>query len=838
MENTINFGIDLGTTNSAIAKYSEGEIEVFRNPLNLKQTLPSVIAFRKNRIVIGDKARELLQKDPLNVVGGFKRKMGTSDKYFIESTMESLSSEQLSAYILKELKNFVHTGETVEAAVITIPASFDTMQSNATKKAGYEAGFQQVTLLQEPIAASLAFANKGNKDLNDQSWLVYDLGGGTFDVALVSIADDEMKVIDHEGDNYLGGTDFDKAIVEKIIIPHLELEGTFDNLEKQMKSASGRYNRLYNVLLFKAEEAKIQLTNSQTAEIEFETEDDTGEEIEVYLTINRDHLNMVLKPYVDRTIGMIENVLSRNDIRIEDIEFALMIGGSTYIPTVREQIAAQLGVEVNCDIDPTTAVVIGAGYFAGMKMKNLAPPKQEKKERNSSSTANELNIRTAFSKVSQDQETPFIAEIKGDINNKFFRILRLDGGFDSGLKPLKPALTEYLPLVPNVFNQFSFKIYDELNNPIPTEVPPIGITHGKFSIDGQPLPNDICLEVDAIEEGTTFLEPIFKKNAILPVKKTIVKEISRTIIKDSSDALIINILEGAVDNLPAANKAIGFIKILGKDLHRDLIKGSDVELTFEVSESRDLKVEVYLTLSGQEYENVFNPSETHIDLENMKMDLESFRINLLKKQNEVAASEDYGQAALMRDLIEEIELLKNRIAHLNVDDVTDEKYQIDEARRTIAQKVHRIFNRSVLQKTFEKYYQARDNVRSAITYGQSTDEDQRRLDQIIQSEKTYLASDNVGLINMKITQLEGLNRAINSRKEVTPADIVNHFSWLKIMDYKDKNEANTLIKKGEKALDKGSHTALLDVVNQLYMLKKREEDNDPDSFKKTGTGLK
>ena len=111
------------------------------------------------------------------------------------------------------------------------PASFDTIQSNATKKAGYAAGFKEVVLLQEPIAASLAYANKGNEDdFEDGQWLVYDFGGGTFDVALVRIHDGEMKVVDHEGDNFLGGTDFDKEIVEKILIPYLEYEGNFENL--------------------------------------------------------------------------------------------------------------------------------------------------------------------------------------------------------------------------------------------------------------------------------------------------------------------------------------------------------------------------------------------------------------------------------------------------------------------------------------------------------------------------------------------------------------------------------------------------------------------------------
>ena len=274
MNETINFGIDLGTTNSSIAKFTEGNVEVFKNPMNLKQTLPSVVAFRKNRIVIGDKARELVQKDSANVVGVFKRKMGTSDKYHIASTNEEYSAQDLSSLVLKELKNFIHTDEKIDAAVITIPASFDTMQSNATKKAGYGAGFQQVVLLQEPIAASLAYANKVSTDLNNIKWLVYDLGGGTFDVALVGIEDNEMTVIDHEGNNYLGGTDFDKAIVEKLIVPELEKQGAFANLDKEMKSSSGKYNRLYNLLLFKAEEAKIALSNRKQIEIEFETEDD------------------------------------------------------------------------------------------------------------------------------------------------------------------------------------------------------------------------------------------------------------------------------------------------------------------------------------------------------------------------------------------------------------------------------------------------------------------------------------------------------------------------------------------------------------------------------------
>ena len=172
MSQTINFGIDLGTTNSLIAKYQSGKVEIFKSPASLKETLPSVVAFRKERIIVGDKAREMVEKDPSNVFSLFKRKMGTSESFFVKNINDNRTPMQLSAQVLKELKNFVHTGETIDSVVITIPASFDTIQSNATKKAGYEAGFKEVVLLQEPIAASLAFANKQDIDveLNGQ-WL-------------------------------------------------------------------------------------------------------------------------------------------------------------------------------------------------------------------------------------------------------------------------------------------------------------------------------------------------------------------------------------------------------------------------------------------------------------------------------------------------------------------------------------------------------------------------------------------------------------------------------------------------------------------------------------------
>ncbi|RYY94279.1 MAG: Hsp70 family protein [Chitinophagaceae bacterium] len=161
----INFGIDLGTTNSLIARFEGGSVQVFKNPRAHRETLPSVVAFRGDRTLVGEKAQELIAKDPANVIGSFKRKMGTDEAYFVPASTAFLTPIELSAIVLRELKGFVHTGEAVERAVITIPASFDTIQSNATKKAGYAAGFAEVVLLQEPIAAALAYFNESARAL-------------------------------------------------------------------------------------------------------------------------------------------------------------------------------------------------------------------------------------------------------------------------------------------------------------------------------------------------------------------------------------------------------------------------------------------------------------------------------------------------------------------------------------------------------------------------------------------------------------------------------------------------------------------------------------------------
>ncbi len=586
MMKAVNFGIDLGTTNSLIAKYENGNVIIFKNPIGHKETLASVVAFRNDRILVGDKAREYMLKDAVNVFGGFKRRMGTDEKFYVVNMDENVTPVQLSTYILKELQQFVHSGEKPEAAIITIPASFDTMQSNATKIAGEEAGLQEVFLLQEPIAASLAYFNHQPDEEHDGYWMVYDLGGGTFDIALVKITEGEMKVIDHEGNNFLGGLDFDLMIVEQLIVPEIIAQCGIEDFEKQLTIQYGPYEKLYYQLLYKAEELKKELSNLSQADIDFTAEIE-GKSYDFYITISQEQFNHVIAKRINETIQMMTSIMDRNHLAAHDIRQTIMVGGSTFIPYVRNTIESRTGIKVNMNVDPTTAVVVGAAYYAANK---YYTPKDTGSMRigddvdellqdisfeadDFAAAAADLSLTLSYSKMSKENEEVLLVKVNGDFLNYSYRIMRTDGGFDTGFVLLKSKFTEFLPLLPNLNNAFLITVYDENNHQINHLKEEINITQGQYQIAGQPLPKDICIEIDDKENNTTKLELVFEKNSLLPVKKTLYREISKTIKKGSNDKIILNILEGDRFTRPLSNLTIGCIEISGKDLNSDLLMG-------------------------------------------------------------------------------------------------------------------------------------------------------------------------------------------------------------------------------------------------------------------------
>ncbi|WP_207512569.1 Hsp70 family protein [Longitalea luteola] len=839
MSSTINFAIDLGTTNSLIAKANNGSVAIFKNPSGMKVTLPSVVAFRKDRILIGDKAREYVEKDPANVFASFKRKMGTGESYFIPNNGSFKSPIELSTIILQELKNFIFTGESPASVVITIPASFDTIQSNATKEAGYAAGFREVLLLQEPIAASLAFANREGKSGMEGQWLVYDLGGGTFDVALVVIEDDEMKVIDHEGDNFFGGVDFDNAILTSLFIPYLESRFGITDLATKMLSANGKYNKLYYQLLYKAEEAKIGLSSHNHVEIEFDFTDEAGEDHEVYFSISREQFDAIIRERIMASISFIRNLLTRNHLQPSDITEVVLVGGSTYIPLVRGLLAQELGIKVNISIDPTTAVVEGAAWYAGGRPAKAEPlpieqqPAIDGSHKKKDEKAVAIEVKTAYQANSRDTEEYLAAIIKNAPAGSNYRITRADGGFDSGLKPVAEKISEMLLLLPNSLNIFNMKLFDAQGFALQVSIPDIMIVQGKFSIYGQPLPHDICLEVDDIENNITHLELIFERNAILPIKKSITKILSRTIAKGSDDQLLINVLEGSRYASPQSNLPIGIVSISGKQLQSDLIKGCDVDLTFEISESRDITVTAYISMIDAEFRQVFNPSARTVNVTRLQQETD-YLYRLGKRQLEkLLKNEKYEESAALQQAIKELEAIQEKLKTLSEDDVTDTKYQLDDQKRRLSQVIDAAEKGDRIVDLKEEYYNKKENYRLLLLQTGNTALLQR-LESMNTEENSWINNCSTQYLRLKISEMDRLTWNIRKQDISYVTSLYMYYSMKPDEAYSNLSEIKLLKTRGDQALARKNPDEILSIVYRMYELlidKDREE-----SIK--GTGLK
>ena len=830
MSGTINFGIDLGTTNSLVARAGNGTIEIFKNPSGLKNTLPSVVAFRKERVLIGDKAKEYIEKDPHNVLAGFKRKMGTGESFFIPNIGSFKTPIELSALVLQELRTFIYTGESPTSVVITIPASFDTVQSNATKQAGYEAGFKEVVLLQEPIAASLAFANKTATDDMNGQWLVYDLGGGTFDVALVRIVEEEMKVVDHEGDNFLGGLDFDALVVTRLVVPYLEQRFNITDLSSEMQSAKGLYNKLYYKLLYKAEEAKIALSARPDTEMEFEFTDAAGEEHEVVFRIERADLEGIIREKIEYSIRFIQKMLERNQLTASDIREVVLVGGSTYIPLVRQLIPQQLNIAVNFSVDPTTAVAEGAAYYAGGKTKHVAdapaagagaPQGPAKPEGLPSS----ITVKTAYQKSTREKEEYFTAIIGHAPAGTTYRITREDGGYDSGIKPVAERISEMLYLLPNTLNVFRLKLYNEKQQQLRVELPDIAIVQGKFSIYGQPLPNDICLEVDDADYNTTRLELIFEKNALLPIKKTITKTLSRSIAKGSGDQLLINVLEGSRYASPQSNLPIGIISIKGADLTTDLIKGSDIDLTIEISESRDITITAYISMLDQEYKHAFSPTTRNVNLERMREEVDYLIRVGQRNLDQLVKNEDYETGTKVQTALDRLKDILGKLKKLRSDDVTDIKYQLDDEKRKLAEIIDRAGKEQRIVDLKEEYYLAKSSCQHYLS-GAGNPILQKRFEELTRDEHEWLAYDSSGFIKRKIQELNYLSWDIRRRDIGYVTHLYLHYAMKPDEEYKDLKKVAILKKRGDEALERKLPEEILSVIYQLHELLINKDDDE------------
>ena len=347
-------GIDLGTTNSCVSVMEGGEAKVIPNPEG-NRTTPSVVAFKNGERIVGDAAKRQLITNK-DTVYSIKRLMGTNQKVTLEG--KEYTPQEVSAMILTYLKSYAeaYLGEKVEKAVITVPAYFNDAQRQATKDAGKIAGLDVVRIINEPTASALAFGSD-KETSKEQKILVYDLGGGTFDVSILDIADGTFEVLSTNGDTHLGGDDFDEAIINWLA-DNFKRENNIDL--RQDKMALQRLKEA-------AEKAKKDLSGMVQTQISlpFISAGPAGP-LHLEATLTRAQFNEMTKGLVERTLIPVRQALKDAGLTANDIHQVLLVGGSTRIPAVQEAVKKELGKEPNKSVNPDECVSLGAAIQGGV----------------------------------------------------------------------------------------------------------------------------------------------------------------------------------------------------------------------------------------------------------------------------------------------------------------------------------------------------------------------------------------------------------------------------------------------------------------------------------------
>lgn len=663
-QSKMKFGIDLGTTNSAICKMEGGE-PVIKKTDTLKDTLPSCVSFTRKKVVkVGDSAYNDLRQaksqatknwtnGKVNVFIEFKRDMGTDKTSFSSNMDVSYSPEQLSAEVLKTLKSFIGD-ENVSAAVITIPAKFKADQIAATKRAAQLAGIEHCELLQEPIAASMAYGlSSANK--NGQ-WLVFDFGGGTFDAALIKVEDGIMQVKDTEGDNYLGGKNLDYAVVDNIIIPYLQENFVIDEI---MRNDATR-NILRDAMKFYAEQAKNQLSFKAQADITSQLDefgdDDDGNEIELDLVVTQERLKPVLAKVFQKAIDITKDLLKRNGLSGSDLDKLILVGGPTYSPVLREMLREQVTPNVDTDIDPMTAVAKGAALFA-------SGIDSEVKEEIAVGTV-ALNLSYEANSV-QPMEYVTVQidknECTGNIPEKLFvELVRSDNGWSSGKVEINDIgdVIE-CQLMEGKNNAFTITAYDDKGTVVPCFPKEINIMQG-IVVGNAVLPYNISIEVhdSGLDKNVVKSVKGLEKNQQIPATGALNGLKTRNHLRPGmeEDTIIIPIYQSehnAEGTSAVHNDHVFDVVITGDEVGQLIPVGSDVDITIKVDRSQMLKLEAFFPVSGETVEKEVEIAARSVisayELEKLK-DSANNKLRALKSSSSISAGETAEADKLISDI--------------------------------------------------------------------------------------------------------------------------------------------------------------------------------------------
>ncbi|MGN0790225.1 MAG: Hsp70 family protein [Christensenellales bacterium] len=627
-------GIDLGTTNSAITSFDGKNTRVWKSP-EQNDVTPSVIyiAKRGGRFY-GKKAYDNAPLNPENTAQLFKRLMGSSTKIKvadIEMTPEECSAEilrTLFGYLPEDVRNDKKTG-----TVITVPAAFNQMQKNATKEAAFGAGINKVALIQEPVAAIMSVAKQQN--INGL-FVVYDFGGGTFDVSIAERAGNKINLLTNDGIAFCGGRDFDKLLLDNIVVPWLK--NNF-NLPDGFR-INEKYAKLIRMATWATEQAKIELSAKETASVQLDESvircsDESGNEIYLDVPLSREQYNNLIFSKIDETIEKTREVISNVGLKPEDINYVVFVGGPTQYKPLRDRVSQQLGIAPSTDVNPMTAVSEGAAIYA--ESVDFETAKGGQKADKGIIKAQSFGLEFRYNaRTSSDKAKIAVVFKNADKLNFVFK--SQNTGWTSGKLTLSSGSIVTVDLTEMGENSFSVQCFDE--NGTEVKLPESNITIAKtlINIGKIPCAHSVGVELEDPVTGKPILDYLIKKDDLLPKSGTVKYKTTKRISAGSNDSISFKLWEGEIADPVEYNRFIGEISISGNSFEYGIIPvGSEILCDYTFSDSGNIETKVTVPSVGiTETKDSYDRLSGQIDFNNDDTKIVSEAQSVLEKIEELS----------------------------------------------------------------------------------------------------------------------------------------------------------------------------------------------------------
>lgn len=804
MPRFFEFGIDLGTTNSSIARYTDDGVTVFPNRDNMNVTPSVVYIDKRGRVYIGISAKDKIVRNEKDVQREFKRTMGTSQVLHFESSDQTRTPVELSAEILKSLRSDVNAKIDYDLSdiVITVPAAFDTIQCDDTIKAARLAGFTNVLLLQEPIAASLAYGIK--PDAKDKYWLVFDFGGGTFDAAVISTHDGRLEVLSHSGDNLLGGKDIDKAIYEQLILPELEAQGFI--IDKSAEKA----------LIFECEKLKISLSDRESDRFIIDEDmgilDEEENPAEFEMSITRKQLESVILPFCKRALALCDQSIQDAKISESKLSKILLVGGVTFIPSFRALIKEHFGCPIDVSIDPMTVVAQGAAIY-GSSQRVIETEKVV-------DVTQPFTLTAEYDSITGDTEYNLIGRVvpNGLKKPEYINVRHDSGIWESGWMKLASSgfIDMDLVLVENSINVFEVRVRaNDGSEMLITDTIVIRHQKDRLKIMGAPLPHTISVEV--VEKGKTVLAPIFEKGITLPAKTTQVFYANHIVNPGTQDALYIKVYEGQILDEPQLNHMLGSLEIKGTQISKRINAGDKIEITMNHDTSRSFTLQAYLveTKSSFSIDIVYEKHNAIDELDDTQKILKDIKTKLgeLEESSSVDSDEIEGLQDAHQKISRKVEGLLNMGSETldeHFDDINKSKAQTKE----LAVKVNEVYKESKPEMDSEK----RDDQLSKLekffeTFGSA--EEKTLYKELRNEYKKAEKEDDESKLDFYLGEMNDLKDRV----------LFNDIGFLGYyfgqmtngtLQYTNKTRYNELVSRGRLAINNDDVRGLQKVIGDLY----------------------